>query len=250
MPDTRTLRACSLAVILAAVSASAAGGDDAAQSAPAPKQAPAKPAQPAPPKPAAPADCAAQMTARVQARYDRMRDLEARFTQRTISQLSPAGDVSTGRVALAKPGKMRWSYEAPEPSLVVSDGRTLWIYDAVAREAQKLAVGEQFMSGAAFQFLLGDGRIADSFTVRAADCGAARVKLVLTPKGDATYEHLELVVDAASAEAQGPSVVDLFGNRTEVEFSEIRYDRAPGASVFQFTPEPGVRVIELDAPAS
>ena len=146
------------ALLLAAASAGSAGGDDTAQAPPAPAS-----------KPAAAADCAAAVTARVQARYERMRDLEARFTQRTISPLSPAGDVSTGRVALAKPGKMRWSYETPEASLVVSDGKTLWIYDAAAREAQKLAVGEQFMSGAAFQFLLGDGRIADSFAVRAAD---------------------------------------------------------------------------------
>jgi outer membrane lipoprotein carrier protein len=195
------------------------------------------------------ADCAASVTARVQARYDRMRDLDARFTQRTISQLAPAGDLSTGRVALAKPGKMRWSYETPEASLVVSDGSTLWIHDVAAREAQKLTVGEQFMSGAAFQFLLGDGRIVDSFAVRAEGCGAARVKLTLTPKSDASYEHLELDVDASSGEAHATAVVDLFGNRTEVSFSEIRYDRAPAASVFQFAPPPGVRVLELNPPA-
>lgn len=242
MPNKRTLRMLAATLLLSAASASA-GGDD-SQASPAPQPVPAQPA-----KPNAMADCAASVTARVQARYDRMRDLDARFTQRTISQLTPAGDVSTGRVALAKPGKMRWSYETPEASLVVSDGSTLWIHDVAAREAQKLTVGEQFMSGAAFQFLLGDGRIADSFVVRAEGCGAARVRLTLTPKTDASYEHLELDVDASSGEAHATAVVDLFGNRTEVSFSEIRYDRAPAASVFQFAPPPGVRVLELDPPA-
>jgi outer membrane lipoprotein carrier protein len=191
------------------------------------------------------ADCAAALTARVQARYDGMRELEARFTQRTMSALSPNGDVTTGHVALAKPGKMRWSYEAPEPSLVVSDGATLWIYDPRAREAQKLAVGEQFLSGAAFQFLLGSGRIADTFRVQADRCDAPRAKLTLVPKADATYESLELEIDAASGEARATAVVDLFGNRTEVEFSELRYDRGLPPSTFRFTPEPGVRVIDL-----
>lgn len=225
-----------LALLLTA-SASAAGGD--APAPPRPRPAPAaKPTESA-------GDCAAELVARVQARYDRMRDLEARFTQRTLSALSPAGELSRGAVVLAKPGRMRWSYETPEASLVVSDGKTLWIYDVAAREAQKLAVGEEFMSGAAFQFLLGSGRIAETFAVRVRDCAAPRPRLELVPKVDATYQRLELDVDAKTGEAFATAVVDLFGNRTEVEFSELRYDRLPAASVFQFAPEPGVRVIEL-----
>jgi outer membrane lipoprotein carrier protein len=239
----RALRGLAAALALCAPAARAAGGDP-PPAPPAPKPAASAPAS------APAADCSAALTARVQARYDRMRELEARFTQRTVSALSPAGEVTTGRVALAKPGRMRWSYETPEPSLVVSDGQTLWIYDPAAREAQKLVVGEQFLSGAAFQFLLGSGRIADSFRVRAEGCGSPRARLVLTPKADATYESLELAVDAATGEANATAVVDLFGNRTEVEFSELRYDAGLGADTFHFTPEPGVRVIELAPPAS
>lgn len=242
----RALQIGVAAVCLSAVTASGAGGDSAA---PTPKPAPAaKPAASAPAP--APGDCSAALIALVQKRYDAMRELEARFTQRTVSALSPSGDVTTGRVALAKPGRMRWSYETPEASLVVSDGATLWIYDPAAREVQKLAVGEQFLSGAAFQFLLGSGRIADSFRGKAAGCGAPRARLTLVPKVDATYQSLELEVDTVSGEARSTAVLDLFGNRTEVEFSELSYDRGLDPSTFRFTPEPGVRVIELDPPAS
>jgi outer membrane lipoprotein carrier protein len=234
-------RALSAFGVLLCLSASAAAGGDGAEAAPTRDPT----AEPAPaPKPAD-VDCAVALSARVQARYDRMRELEARFTQRTISALSPSGDVTSGRVALAKPGKMRWSYEKPEPSLVVSDGATLWIYDPRTREAQKLEVGEQYLSGAAFQFLLGSGRIAESFHVSADRCDAPRARLTLTPKRDATYQTLELEIDSASGEAHATAVLDLFGNRTEVEFSEIRYDGGLDPSVFRFTPEPGVRVIEL-----
>ena len=244
--------AAALALWLSVAGASAAGGDDADPAPrPAATQKPAPPSsapEPSPTRPTAEqqrAACAATLTARVQARYDRMRELEASFVQRTISALSPSGEVTTGHVALAKPGKMRWSYETPEPSLVVSDGETLWIFDPRAKEAQKLAVGEQFLSGAAFQFLLGNGRIAESFRVAADRCDGARVRLTLTPKTDATYQELELTVDAASGEAHATAVVDLFGNRTEVEFSEVRFDPGLAASTFRFVPDPGVRVIEL-----
>ncbi len=232
----RAARALAAALCICSASASTAGGD-AAPAAPTP--------QASAPKPAVTTDCAATLVARVQARYDRIRDLEARFTQRTASALSPSGDVSTGRVTLAKPGRMRWSYETPEPSLVVSDGATLWIYDPAAREAQKLAVGENFMSGAAFQFLLGSGRIAELFSAHADGCTGARARLTLVPKAEATYQQLELEIDSASGEAHSTAVLDLFGNRTDVAFTEVRYDRGPDPSVFRFTPEPGVRVLEL-----
>lgn len=237
MRDLKRLsRALAIALCLGAASASGAGGD----SAPPERAAPTSVPQAAPPT-----DCAATLVARVQARYDRMRDLEARFTQRTASALAPSGDITTGRVVLAKPGRMRWSYETPEPSLVLSDGTTLWIYDPAAREAQKLAVGENFMSGAAFQFLLGSGRITDTFAVRADGCAAPRARLTLVPKSEATYQHLELEIETISGEAHSTAVLDLFGNRTEVAFSELRYDRGPDPSVFRFVPPPGVRVLEL-----
>ncbi len=232
----RLIRALAITLCLGAASASGAGGD----SAPPERAAPASVPQAAPPT-----DCAATLVARVQARYDRMRDLEARFTQRTASALAPSGEITTGRVVLAKPGRMRWSYETPEPSLVLSDGTTLWIYDPAAREAQKLSVGENFMSGAAFQFLLGSGRIADTFAVRADGCAAPRARLTLVPKSEATYQHLELEIDTISGEAHSTAVLDLFGNRTDVAFSELRYDRGPDPRVFRFVPPPGVRVLEL-----
>ena len=65
-------------------------------------------------------------------------------TTRRVALGDGAGDAlaASGEVVFAKPGKMRWTYESPEPSLVVSDGATLWIYDPKAREVQKLPLGD------------------------------------------------------------------------------------------------------------
>ena len=197
-----------------------------------------------------PADCAAAVVARVQARYDGVRDLEAHFAQRSHSvALGRAGqDLEASGVAVfAKPGRMRWTYEKPEPSLVVSDGKTLWVYDPQAREAQEFPVGQGFLSGSAVQFLLGEGRILDSFEVRAEQCAEETVHLLLTPKQDATYERLELWVAAKSGDVKATAVVDLFGNRTEVTFESLRMDVHPDPSLFRFEAEPGVNVLRAPA---
>ncbi len=200
----------------------------------------------------APVDCASAVTDRVQARYEGIRDLEARFTQRSTSiAFSGAGQEmrASGVARFAKPGRMRWSYEEPEPSLVVSDGQTLWIYDPTAQEVQEFPVGEGFLSGTAVQFLLGEGRIRDTYEVKAEGCGKPTVRLFLRPREDATYERLELLVDAAKGEVRETAVIDLFGNRTDVVFESLRTNLSPDPASFRFTPGPGVKVLRASPPA-
>lgn len=201
---------------------------------------------------AADAGCATQIASRVEQRYAKVRDLSAHFEQSTrrVALGGDAGDaiVARGDVVFAKPGKMRWSYQSPEPSLVVSDGSTLWIYDPAAREVQKLPLAAGYLSSAGVQFLLGDGRLREEFRVTAAGCGDPVITLVLVPKREAQYEKLELRVDGASASVRETTVVDLFGNRTTIAFGELRENTGPAASSFSFAPPEGVRVISVPSP--
>ena len=209
-----------------------------------------------PPGPSSPgaAACAEGAVDAVQRRYRSIRDLSARFTQTTRSVAlggrpsSPALE-STGTVVLAKPGKMRWSYEQPDESLVVSDGEILWLYDPLHREAQRLSVAQGgYMSVAAIQFLLGAGDIRREFRVEAESCEAGDAWLELLPRKPASYEKLRIRTDPRSGEILATTVVDLLGNVTEVSFTEIRPNLDPPSELFRFDPPSGVRVIELDGP--
>ena len=208
-----------------------------------------------PPQPptAAEAACAEAAVDAVQRRYQSIRDLRARFTQTTRSVAlgdrasSPALE-STGTVVFAKPGKMRWSYEQPDESLVVSDGEILWLYDPLHREAQRLTVARgDYMSGAGIQFLLGEGDIRGEFRITAESCDAGDARLELLPRRPASYEKLRIRTDPRSGEILATTVVDLLGNVTEVSFSEIRPNLSPPSELFRFDPPSGVRVIDLDA---
>jgi outer membrane lipoprotein carrier protein len=196
-------------------------------------------------------DCATAAVAAVQQRYQAVRDLRARFTQETRSVALGAGGSSThssGAVVFAKPGKMRWTYKEPEESLVVSDGEWLWIYEPAAGEAQKLPVGDAALSGAAVQFLLGEGEILRDFRVVSEACGAAEARLVLWPRSPATYERLLILVDPRSGDLLETEVVDLLGNATRIAFREVEANLDPAPELFRFQAPPGVEVIEV-APA-
>jgi outer membrane lipoprotein carrier protein len=265
----RRIGAAALVAALAwAVAASASGAEDAAPSQPpapgARGAAPAEAALPSPARAAEPpagsalppegepaADCARDAAALVQDRYESLRALRARFTQITHhaafgAQPGPEATPARGRAEFAKPGRMRFEYEAPEPSVVVSDGKTLWIYDPGAKEVQVLGVERGFLSAAAIQFLLGEGKLLETFEVRAAACGAERVQLELYPRSEASYERLELWVDPASGWIRETEVHDLLGNRTHVAFVELEAIAPPPDERFRFDPPPGVRVLTLE----
>jgi outer membrane lipoprotein-sorting protein len=209
------------------------------------------------------ASCVQGVADTVQAHYDQVRDFSADFEQTTRSALfgsagAGSGAPSRGHVVFAKPGKMRWTYSEPEPSLVVSDGAILWLYAPKLHEAQRLPVTDGYLTGAALQFLLGDGKLVDSFEISAESCPlkeaeAARaegrkplVELELVPKEPSSYEKLGLTANVETGEVTATRVVDLFGNETRIAFESIRINQDPGAEVFQFTPDEGVEVIELE----
>jgi outer membrane lipoprotein carrier protein len=142
---------------------------------------------------------------------------------------------------------MRWSYEEPEPSLVVSDGETLWTFDPQLEEAQRFRVTERLLEGAAVQFLIGRGDILRQFDVSGGPCDEAPQLLQLVPREPASYSRLELRVDASSGEIIESSIFDLFGNVTRVRYREIRIDVPLAPETFRFTPPPGVRILEAEA---
>lgn len=185
----------------------------------------------------------------IQSRYEGIRDIHANFVQTNESatfagQPLMAPEPKSGRVIFAKPGKMRWSYLLPEPSVVVSDGQILWIYDVDGESITRLEVTAGYLSGAALQFLLGDGQILESFEVEATVCKKDHTTLDLIPKAEATYERLGLVADRVSGDIVATSVLDLLGNLTEIRFSEIEINRDPTAESFRLEIPDGVEVID------
>ena len=189
--------------------------------------------------------CAGEIAARLQTRFGEASQLSARFEQRSESTAYPEPQRSSGAVEFAKPGKMRWEYEKPQASLVVSDGETMWIVDPEAKEVQRLPVDQGFLSGTPLHVLLNGGVLEDAFELSAEGCSTGPVTLRLVPREAATYESLELLVDAASGDVRQTRLADLLGTVTTVDLSELQVDPGLGPERFVYVPSPDERVLEL-----
>lgn len=192
----------------------------------------------------------------VQGRYDAIHDLVADFEQTTESVVlgmgalpgeADGGSVTRGRVMFSKPGRMRWAYREPEESYVISNGAVLWIYDVAARQATRLPVGEEALAGAALQFLLGEGRLVETFRISATQCAEDSIELDLRPVEPSSYERLGLTADPVSGLIAATSIVDLFGNRTQIRFENLTVNQSAPEGSFEFVVPDGVEVVDLGA---
>jgi outer membrane lipoprotein-sorting protein len=52
-------------------------------------------------------------------------------------QVGPHGEIDQGRFYLMKPGKLRFEYQAPSPLLIVSDGRTVAVFNSRLRTTDR-----------------------------------------------------------------------------------------------------------------
>ena len=92
------------------------------------------PAPEAAPAPLSAADRAE--LARLEAYLDGIRTLTARFVQ-----VDARGGSATGRLWLARPGRMRFEYNPPSPILLVADGRFVIFHDRSVMQTSHIPLG-------------------------------------------------------------------------------------------------------------
>jgi outer membrane lipoprotein carrier protein len=165
---------------------------------------------------------------KVQAFYERTKDLEARFQQAYVYSGFGRRQVSSGVLRVKKPGMMRWDYEAPSPKTVAVKGSRLVQYEP---EENQAFVDERFDASAmsaAVTFLLGKGDLVREFDVSIDGAGA----LVLRPKQpDPRVDTIALTV-GPEGEVTATRVVDGAGNVNELKFEGVKRNLGLKDSVF------------------
>lgn len=193
-------------------------------------------------------ESAADVLAAIQLHYESVRDLRAEFEQVSFVAAAAAETTSRGVVVVRRPGRMRWEYSDPEPRVIVMDEATLRIYTPRDRQMQIAPVGPDTVSPTAIGFLMGQGKLVEQFEaefVRDSTPKDKRVGLRLTPRGDASFESLELWIDAPSSQLRESVLVDLFGNRTRVRFTRLVENQGVSDEAFAVDAPEGTEVIDL-----
>lgn len=211
-------------------------------------------AQPAPAKLSA-----TEVLAKVDATYAGAKQLSATFTQTVVNTTFGTTTVSTGKLNVARPDKMRWDYMTKKNALdkaFIFDGTTLWVVEPANKKVLQHTVVSDTLP-AAISFLTGGGTLTKEFVASGPKDKGQLVPgasvIELTPRRpSAQYKKLLLVIDPTSWTVAQSIVTDTSGHTNTFDFTAVNLNARHNPSIFQFSPQrfPTFQVVRVGQPAA
>ena len=189
---------------------------------------------------------AAQLAKRVDDRYDHLQSLEIRYTERYRGM--GIDRTETGTLLLRKPGRMRWSYDAPAGKVFVLDGRDAISYTPGDAQANRLPAKQLNDLQSPLRFLLGHTALSREFNGLSIAPIEGGYSLSGVPKGMAQrIRSVFFTVDGRGV-IHGLQIDETNGSITSFTFTDMEENVPAPDTDFVFIPPPGVTVVNGSAP--
>ena len=187
------------------------------------------------------------LAARVQQRYNAIKDISGDFVQTYEGGVLRTKTTEQGAVAIKRPGRMRFSYTRPEKKEFVSDGTRLYTYLIADKQVIVSPAPGPDQGDIPAMFLAGQSDLARDYTPTFTPLpGAAQglLTLNLVPKKPSDqYRSIGIGVDPKTLQIQFISAVDTQGGRSSFIFSNLKENRGLSDKDFEFHMPRGVDVV-------
>ena len=179
---------------------------------------------------------------RINAYLDGVSSLSANFTQTLYDEDLNRLEDAQGKLYLQRPGRFRWDYSAPYIQAIVSNGSTLWLYDSELAQVTVKSLDTAVQNTPSL-LLSTQQPLEDHFDISEAAPKDGKVWVDLRPKSpEAAFANIRLRFTRDELDTM--ELVDSFGQLTHVEFSEVSKNPALADDLFEFSPPPGVDVLQ------
>jgi len=185
---------------------------------------------------------------KIEAKQKDLTDLQADVIQTTSTREQKDFETVTGQIILKVPGRFSIHYKEPAEQVIVSNGKSVWIYTPELKQVVEQNVRPEnreyilLQPGQSVKFIRENYSVvlAGNETVDARDCWI----LKLTPKNSGPETSTLCIwmdvrdcvpVKTAASDASGTTVTSLFKN--------IRTNKGVGDKLFEFNVPDGVEVI-------
>lgn len=181
-----------------------------------------------------------------------MKESQAGKAQFTQTVASPGRDgqpgrtkTSSGEFQFQRPGKFSFHYTKPFEQVIVADGKTLWMLDkdlnqvtqrpqsqALASTPAAILASATDLNGLRKDFNLGNAPDADG------------MEWVQAEPRSSDNQLRQVRVGFAGGKLAALDIVDSFGQRSLIRFSQLQLLPSLPASTFHFTPPAGADVLK------
>jgi outer membrane lipoprotein carrier protein len=181
----------------------------------------------------------------LQQRYQTIKDFSADFEHSYRGGALRTQTRERGTVKIKKPGKMRWTYTAPERKEFVSDGLKIYSHIPADRQVLVSDVPADGDVGTPALFLSGKGDIARDFTPSiVASPVPDAIGLKLTPrKPEAQYEYFIVATTQPGLQIRALATHDRQGGDSVIAFMNLKENQGISDKEFAFRIPKGADVI-------
>jgi outer membrane lipoprotein carrier protein len=172
-----------------------------------------------------------------------VRTARAAFTQVVTSPDGAKKKTSSGSFEFARPNRFRFAYAKPYEQLIVGDGDKVWLYDVDLQQVTVRPMDQAL--GATPAALLAGSNLEKDFELKAQPSAQGIDWVQATPRARSeSIGFQSLRVGFKGRTLAAIELVDSFGQRSQLSFSEVATNVAPAADTFRFTPPKGVDVLK------
>ena len=184
------------------------------------------------------ADAAEYLVAKLQG----LQSLRGGFEQTVLDQDGRRAQEAAGTMEVARGNRFYWHTERPYEQLAVSDGDTVWVYDADLEQVVVRPLNENLSETPALLFGGDPSAVAKAFRVEEKDRNGDNITYRLKPRGsDPLFETLDVTFDGQRPVSM--RLEDALGQKTVIDFRDLTLNKAPAADRFDFQPPEGTDII-------
>lgn len=150
----------------------------------------------------------------------------------TFVQIGPEGHVDEGRFYIQKPGRMRFEYASPNPTLIVSDGSTVAITNKALNTTDRYPIWTTPLN-----LILSDSvNLKHNPAIIAVTHQDGQLVIGARSHSSRAEGNITLVFSEPNLQLAQWTVIDAQGLSTTVSVRDLKPDPQPDASLFEIAP--------------
>lgn len=165
----------------------------------------------------------------------------ADFEQQILDGSGQRLQEARGRMWLSRPGKFRWEVDAPYEQLVVSAGEEVTLYDPDLEQATVQALDQRVTHTPALLLSGSADELTGSYDVTRRQQGSSETFTLVPKDPDTLFEELQMTFRGEALDLL--QMTDSTGQRTAIEFDNVRMNEPLDDSRFTFEIPEGTDVI-------
>lgn len=165
--------------------------------------------------------------------------ISGNFTQ-TLSN-KKGYQTTSGTFSILRPNLFRWEYSKPYIQTIVADGSFVWLYDYDLKQVTKIEQNN-LLNDTPASIITNKYALNSHYALKEGGAENGNLSVTATPKNnDSAYQYIR--IEFNNDQLSGMELHDSFGNKTNIQFSNISINAPMKAENFHFNKPKDVDVI-------